>query len=135
MTLEEAIIHCKEKACGNTQCALEHRQLAEWLKELQSLRSYKNNSIEGVRKSNGGIVMKRDSQINLVKQHYQNALHASIMLSNSLQLLSIAASRLYGEELDAQICAGGEIEFRTVDNPDGLNGMALRIEDILEINE
>lgn len=46
MTLEEAIIHCKEKACGNTQCALEHRQLAEWLKELQSLRSYKNNSIE-----------------------------------------------------------------------------------------
>ena len=46
MTLEEAIIHCKEKACGNTQCALEHRQLAEWLQELQSLRSYKNNSIE-----------------------------------------------------------------------------------------
>lgn len=45
MTLEEAIIHCKEKACGNTQCALEHRQLAEWLKELQSLRK-NNNSIE-----------------------------------------------------------------------------------------
>ncbi len=31
MTLEEAIIHCKEKACDNTQCVLEHRQLAEWL--------------------------------------------------------------------------------------------------------
>lgn len=41
MTLEEAIIHCNEKACGNTQCALEHRQLAEWLQELQALR--KNN--------------------------------------------------------------------------------------------
>lgn len=39
MTLEEAITHCKEKACGNTQCALEHRQLAEWLKELQTLKS------------------------------------------------------------------------------------------------
>lgn len=38
MTLEEAIIHCKEKACGNTQCALEHRQLAEWLQELQEYR-------------------------------------------------------------------------------------------------
>ena len=38
MTLEEAIIHCKEKACGNTQCALEHRQLAEWLQELQQYR-------------------------------------------------------------------------------------------------
>ena len=38
MTLEEAIIHCKEKACDNTQCALEHRQLAEWLEELQQYR-------------------------------------------------------------------------------------------------
>ena len=79
--------------------------------------------------------MKRDSQINLVKQHYQSALHASIMLSNSLQLLSIVASQLYGEELDAQICAGGEIEFRTANNPDGLNGIALRLEDILRINK
>ena len=79
--------------------------------------------------------MKRDSLINLVKRRYQNALHASIMLSNSLQLLSIAASQLYGEELDAQICAGDEIEFRTADNPDGSNGIALRIEDILGINE
>ena len=77
--------------------------------------------------------MKRDSQINLVRRRYQSALHASIILSNSLQLLSIAASQLYGEELDAQICAGGEIEFRTVDNPDGLNGIALKIEDILGI--
>lgn len=79
--------------------------------------------------------MKRDSQINLVKRHYQSALHASMMLSNSLQLLSIAASHLYGEELDAQICAGGEIEFRTVNDPDGLNGIALRIEDVLGTNE
>lgn len=77
--------------------------------------------------------MKRNSQINLVKRYYQSALHASVMLSNSLQLLSIAASQLYGEELDAQICAGGEIEFRTANDPDGLNGIALRIEDILGI--
>ena len=78
--------------------------------------------------------MERDTQINLVKRRYQSALHASIMLSNSLQLLSIAASQLYGKELDAQICAGDEIEFRTVNDPDGLNGIALRIEDILGIN-
>lgn len=39
MTLEEAITHCKEKACDNTQCALEHRQLAEWLEELQKYRN------------------------------------------------------------------------------------------------
>ena len=38
MTLEEAIKHCEEKACGNTECSAEHKQLAEWLKELQELR-------------------------------------------------------------------------------------------------
>lgn len=41
MTLEEAIIHCEEKACDNTQCSLEHRQLAEWLKELQQYHNKK----------------------------------------------------------------------------------------------
>jgi len=53
MTLEEAIIHCKEKSCGNTQCALEHRQLAEWLQELQEYRKnarkktvYMNESLD-----------------------------------------------------------------------------------------
>ena len=75
--------------------------------------------------------MERDNQINLVKRRYQSALNASIRLSNSLQLLSIAASRLYGEELDAEICAGGEIEFRTLNDPCGLNSIALSIEDIL----
>ena len=78
--------------------------------------------------------MKRDSQMNLIKQYYQSALDASIMLSNYLQLLSVAASQLYGEELDARICAGGEIEFRTVNDPDGLNSIPLSIEDILGMN-
>ena len=38
LTLDEAIRHAEEKACGNTGCAEEHRQLAEWLKELKELR-------------------------------------------------------------------------------------------------
>lgn len=79
--------------------------------------------------------MRRDSQINLVKRRYQSALNASIRLSNSLQQISVAASHLYGGELDAEICAGDEIEFRTANDPDGINGIALRIEDILGINE
>ena len=83
----------------------------------------------------GEIDMERDRQILLFKRQYQKVLDASIVLSNSLQFLSIAASRLYGEELDAEICAGGEIEFRTANDPDGLNGIALRIEDILGKNE
>ena len=39
MSLDEAIEHCKEKSCGNNACALEHKQLAEWLNELKELRS------------------------------------------------------------------------------------------------
>lgn len=49
MTLEEAIIHCKEKACDNTQCAMEHRQLAGWLEELQKYRKNKDTIMEWVK--------------------------------------------------------------------------------------
>ena len=38
MTLDEAIKHCKEKSCGDSDCAKEHKQLSEWLKELQYYR-------------------------------------------------------------------------------------------------
>ena len=59
MTLDEAIKHCEEQAnlleesaagcdmtdkiekeiaCRSGKCAAEHRQLAEWLKELKTLR-------------------------------------------------------------------------------------------------
>lgn len=45
MTLDEAILHAEEVAdrCavtdGNIKCEMEHRQLAEWLREL---KAYKN---------------------------------------------------------------------------------------------
>ena len=38
MTIEEAINHCEEKASGCSECAKEHAELAEWLKELIELR-------------------------------------------------------------------------------------------------
>ena len=38
MTLDEAIDHAHEVACGCGKCADEHRQLAEWLEELKELR-------------------------------------------------------------------------------------------------
>ena len=45
MTLDEAIIHAKEEACKhevlNPQCAIEHNQLAEWLKELKDYKKMK----------------------------------------------------------------------------------------------
>lgn len=44
MLLEEAIQHCEEKAlCGNA-CGLEHKQLADWLRELIQLR-YQNERL------------------------------------------------------------------------------------------
>lgn len=43
MTLDEAIKHCEDVAedrCGCAEdCAEEHRQLAEWLKELKERRA------------------------------------------------------------------------------------------------
>lgn len=40
MTLDEAIKHCEEvsKECKNTECSLDHLQLAAWLKELKEYR-------------------------------------------------------------------------------------------------
>ena len=41
MTLDEAIQHCLDKSTGCDECSLEHKQLAEWLRELKELRKYK----------------------------------------------------------------------------------------------
>ena len=39
MTLDEAIKHCEEKVDSCDNCAEEHKQLAEWLKELKGYRT------------------------------------------------------------------------------------------------
>lgn len=44
MTLEEAIIHCEEKA-DCSECGKEHKQLAEWLKELKLWRTERISEI------------------------------------------------------------------------------------------
>jgi len=41
MTLDEAIEHA-EKRVDDSQCGCEHKQLAEWLKELQERREFSN---------------------------------------------------------------------------------------------
>lgn len=49
MTLDEAILHCEEVAdsCavtdGSRKCEAEHRQLAEWLRELKMYREKGEN--------------------------------------------------------------------------------------------
>lgn len=49
MTLEEAIKHCNEVACKHNECAMEHKQLAQWLTELKGYKEQKpvdKNEIE-----------------------------------------------------------------------------------------
>lgn len=38
MTLDEAIKHCEEvyQECKNRECAEDHKQLADWLKQLKA---------------------------------------------------------------------------------------------------
>ncbi len=38
MTIDESIEHAEERACGNDQCAKDHAQLADWLRELRRTR-------------------------------------------------------------------------------------------------
>ena len=42
MTLDEAITHCEEIASSEcSECAKQHQQLSEWLKELKLYREKK----------------------------------------------------------------------------------------------
>lgn len=66
---------------------------------------------------------------------YNKALDYKNKLMCALEKLSVIASDLYGETLAANMCNGGEIEFRTEDDPDGLESTSLRIEDIIERDE
>lgn len=46
MTLDEAIQHCEEKALCGDACGLEHKQLADWLKELKNYRMNEENKLD-----------------------------------------------------------------------------------------
>ena len=60
MTLDEAIRHCEEVAdnCAVTECEMQHRQLAGWLKEL---KAYKEQS---------GDAISRQAAIDAINSHF-----------------------------------------------------------------
>lgn len=68
--------------------------------------------------------------INELNKAYKKVLEYNNKLMCALEKLSAISSDLYGEELVANICNGGEIEFRTKYDPDGLHSTSLRMEDI-----
>ena len=78
MTLDEAIKHCEEKGCSNTECAAEHRQLAKWLKELKKTRN------ETLPKLTDGIGQTRlgftHEQIQAIERYVRNAKCGDILV-------------------------------------------------------
>ena len=60
MTLDEAIEHCEEKAkCGDS-CGMEHKQLAEWLKELKKYREQEHERRENSQSCIDKILSSQD---------------------------------------------------------------------------
>lgn len=59
--------------------------------------------------------MKTEARSNL-KRQYDKVVKLEVSLSAELQNLSKLASAVYGEDLIASLCNGGEIEFRTCDS-------------------
>ena len=58
MTLDEAIAHCDEVAGAcDTECRREHKQLADWLRELQDRRCYQGGNAAAMHKA---LVLIRD---------------------------------------------------------------------------
>ena len=49
MTIDEAIRHCEEVAekMNDCECAADHRQLAEWLRELKEAKRLLKAAVEG----------------------------------------------------------------------------------------
>ena len=65
MTLDEAIEHCKKKAVGKSECANEHKQLAEWLERLQKWEygydKLMNNLSNDLQECNKNMLFYNDS--------------------------------------------------------------------------
>lgn len=63
---------------------------------------------------------------------YVNCLNAIHALEMAEQHLSRLASEAYGDQIEAEICGGDEIEFRRYNGDYVDENDCLRIEDILE---
>ena len=92
MTLEEAIEHCEQKACEHSKCAEEHKQLAEWLKELQVLR----------RNSNAETIKERAEEYN--KRYFSK----NDDIFQSLAKTAYIAGATEQKAIDDELCKSGE---------------------------
>lgn len=71
------------------------------------------------------------NKIQQLKKAEEKVLDAYIALSSALGNLSSIASEIYGEELQADLCGGDEIEFRRIDEHGVVDDFdCIRIEDL-----
>ena len=71
------------------------------------------------------------NKIQQLKKAEEKVLDASTKLSFALGHLSSIASEIYGEELQADLCNGDEIEFRRIDEHGFVDDFdCIRIEDL-----
>ena len=75
--------------------------------------------------------MNKIQQLKKLKKATEKVLDASTALSSALGRLSSIASEIYGEELQADLCGGWEIEFRRNDEQGVVDDFdCIRIEDL-----
>ena len=70
------------------------------------------------------------NKIQQLKKAEEKVFDASAKLSSAIGHLSSIASEIYGEELQADLCGGGEIEFRRYDKHGADDFDTIRIEDL-----
>ena len=67
MTLDEAIQHCEESALCGDICGLEHKQLAEWLKELKGYRMDEETKLDKTTVTDVLEKLSNTAKVNLEK--------------------------------------------------------------------
>ena len=79
---------------------------------------------------------KNMSQITELRKAERRVFNASNRLSAALEELSNIATKIYGEDLQADLCEGGEIEFRRRNGDGYFNDFdCIRLEDIEKISK
>lgn len=103
MTLDEAIQHCEERALCGDACGLEHKQLAEWLKELKGYRMDEETKLDKTTVT--GVL---ESMLNTTKDDLEKIRNADDTGDFSVEYSGIdggqkfSGKKFFGTEKDAE---------------------------------
>lgn len=128
MTLEEAIAHCEEKALGTSECAAEHKQLAEWLEELRSRNASLKEYFQAGYEAGKAMKLKK---IKDIYRTYYDALSLTARRPAKTQELYQAGNRAInqayqagkGERVSEYYRGGGVTPMYCFPAPEGVNDL------------